>query len=310
MIIVTYRKLFFAIAAVMLCASVAAIAVFGIQLGIDFTGGTLTEVRYGQERPDIASVEAEIANLGIVGASVRPSDDDLYLVRTRTLSEEERIAFTEALVDTPVGTTTGTTTPAAAQIESFTEIGPTIGSELRVKAVIALTIVILAIVLYVAFVFRHVSKPVSSWAYGGITIFALVHDILIPAGALAVMGYLFGIQADALFVTALLAILGYSVHDTIVTFDRVRENLRLNEARSIKEDFELTVGRSVNQTLVRSINTSITTLAALVALYFLGPASTEHFTLILIIGILAGTYSSIFLAAPLLVAVERRKAKK
>ena len=189
-------------------------------------------------------------------------------------------------------------------------MGPTIGNELRSKAVVALVLVALAITLYVAFAFRHVSKPVSSWVYGLITIGVLLHDIIIPAGLFAVLGHLFGAEVDVLFVVALLVILGYSVNDTIVVFDRVREALKINEHMGRKEDFALTVGAALQTTYARSINTSLTTLIALTALLILGASVTQYFALMLIAGILAGTYSSIFLAAPLLVALNNWRHKK
>ena len=161
----------------------------------------------------------------------------------------------------------------------------------------------LAIIFFIAFVFRHVSAPVSSWKYGIIAIIALLHDIIVTIGLFAVLGALVGAEVDILFVMALLAILGYSVNDTIVVFDRVRENLRTNLELNRKEDFELTVGKSLNQTYIRSINTSLTTFFVLITLFMLGPLATQNFALVLLTGVIAGTYSSICLATPLLVAV-------
>ena len=190
--------------------------------------------------------------------------------------------------------------------ERFNSIGPTIGKELRNKAFVAIGIVIIAIMLFVAFVFRKVSKPVSSWKYGVAAIIALIHDIIVPTGVFAFLGYILGVEIDILFVMALLAILGYSVNDTIVVFDRVRENLRLNREHGSEESFDLTVGKSLNQTYARSINTSLTTLFVVIALFFFGSEATQDFALVLAIGIIAGTYSSIFLATPLLVAINKK----
>ena len=161
-----------------------------------------------------------------------------------------------------------------------------------------------------AFAFRKVSKPISSWIYGLIALVTLAFDVLIPVGFFAFLGYLTGAQVDVLFVTAVLTILGYSVHDTIVVFDRTRENLRLNEERNKKEEFGDTAGRALGQTFVRSMTTSLTTALALAALFLLGPESTRDFALTLLVGIIAGTYSSIFLATPLLVSVERYLGKR
>lgn len=176
-------------------------------------------------------------------------------------------------------------------------IGPIAGAELQSKAMKAIAVVVLMIVLFVTFAFRRVSKPVSSWKYGFATIIALAHDVILPAGVFVFLGKIAGVEIDLLFVTGLLAILGYSVHDTIVVFDRVRENLRDWKG----EDFESVVGRSVSQTFGRSINTSLTILITLVALYIFGSGATKDFSLLLIVGLIAGTYSSIFIASPLLV---------
>ena len=173
---------------------------------------------------------------------------------------------------------------------------------MRIKALLAFSIVVVAIVLFIAYVFRHVSKPVSSWKYGVISIIALLHDVIIPVGLFAILGSVVGAEIDVLFIVALLTILGYSVNDTIVVFDRVRENLRENQQLKRKEDFELTVGKSLNQTFARSINTSLTTTLVLLALFFFGGVATQNFALVLIMGIVAGTYSSLCLASPLLVA--------
>jgi preprotein translocase SecF subunit len=178
-----------------------------------------------------------------------------------------------------------------------------VGSELATNAVWGIIAVVVGIILFVTFAFRKVSDPVSSWVYGSTAIFALVHDILLPAGVFAVLGAVRGAQVDLLFVMALLAILGFSVNDTIVVFDRIRENLREGYEGSEEDMFADTVGLSLEQTYARSVNTSLTTLVVLAALYFLGGESTRLFSLTLLVGVIAGTYSSIFLASPLLVKV-------
>ncbi|MEK7135513.1 MAG: protein translocase subunit SecF, partial [Patescibacteria group bacterium] len=259
------------------------------RLSIDFKGGTLTEVHYGSALPEKAVLEEAIAKNDFGGFSVRPTGEDGYVIRTRELTETEK-----ATLKTTLG----------GAIERQTTIGPTAGAELQGKATKAISVVILMIVLFVTFAFRKVSKPVASWKYGLATIIALVHDVVIPTGIFVYLGHLFGIEIDLLFVTGLLAILGYSVHDTIVVFDRVRENLSINNERNQNEDFELTVGKSVSQTFARSINTSLTILITLAALYIYGSAATQTFALLLIVGLIAGTYSSIFVASPLLVTFQ------
>jgi len=293
MFIVRHKKIFFILSAVFVALSILSVSIFGLQFSVDFTGGALTEVKYTDERPDRLVLEEKMQELAIGGFSLRVAGEDGYILRTRDLSEEERIAVVETL---------SLTGKNELVVERFTSIGPVIGSELRTKALLALLIVVVVIVLFVAYVFRHVSKPVSSWKYGVIAIIALIHDVIIPVGLFAALGSVVGAEIDVLFVVALLTILGYSVNDTIVVFDRVRENLRENLQLKRKEDFELTVGKSLNQTFARSINTSFTTILVLLTLFFFGGIATENFALVLIMGIVAGTYSSLCLASPLLVA--------
>lgn len=295
MFVIRYRKIFFAISALVVTSAIAAMVIFGLNFGIDFTGGEIAEVSY-DTRPDKALVMVQLDNLGLGAYSLRAAGEDQFILRVRPLNEDERAAVFTTI--TTVGEHTGS-------IDRFNSVGPTIGTELRNKAGIAIIAVVLAIILFISIAFRGVSKPVSSWKYGVIAVIALLHDVIIPTGVMAIMGYLFGAEIDVLFVMAILAILGYSVNDTIVVFDRVRENLRENNERNRTEDFELTVGKSLQQTYARSINTSFTTLLALLALFFIGAAATQNFALVLIAGIVAGTFSSVFLAAPLLVAVHK-----
>jgi len=321
MFFIIHKKIFLSIAALVAAASIGIIAVLGLPLGIDFTGGALTEVVY-ETVPEKTQVEAALNTQGLGAYSLRETVDDTgkggYILRTRDLSESERISVSATLTERGEG----------AEITRFTSIGPVIGEELKDKAVWAIAGVSLIIILYVAFAFAGVSYPVGSWVYGGITILALLHDVLVPTAVMALLGYFVGLEADVLFVMALLAVLGYSVNDTIVVFDRVRENLvkhrdehktkvvntdgleREEVTYTLRKPFGEIVGESISQTLLRSINTSITTLAALLALYIFGGSVTQTFTLILMAGVLAGTYSSICIANPLLVKVAERKQAK
>ncbi len=307
MFVVTYRKIWFALSSALLVGSLWALFQYGFNFSIDFKGGTITEVQYLQ-RPDKSLVEREIAKLGLGGFSLRPSGEENYVVRTRELEGDEKSAIFRAM-------SIGGETPI---LERQNSIGPTAGSELRSKAFKAIAVVVAMIVLFITFAFRGVSlghssmgeaKPVQSWKYGLATIIALAHDVIIPTGIFVYLGYASGVEIDLLFITGLLAILGYSVHDTIVVFDRVRENLLLNNQRNVKEEFELTVGNSVAQTFARSINTSMTIFITLFALYLFGATATKTFALLLIVGLIAGTYSSIFIASPLLVTFYRWQKK-
>ncbi len=295
MFVVTYRKIFFIISGIIAAAAISSVAFFGLNFGIEFTGGEIAEIRY-DVRPEKTAVEKQLNELDLGAYSVRAAGDNEFILRVRPLDEAEResVFTTIKLVGESVGT-----------IERFNSVGPTIGEELRNKAWIALLAVIFAIIIFIAVAFRKVSEPVSSWKYGVIAIIALIHDVIVPTGVFAAIGYFLGAEVDVLFVMALLAILGYSVNDTIVVFDRVRENLSMNEENNRKEDFELTVGKSLNQTYARSINTSLTTLVVLLALFFIGAEVTQDFALVLIAGVLAGTFSSLFLATPLLVTVQK-----
>ncbi len=296
MLIVTYRKVFFGITGVLIGASLVALATFGLHLSTDFTGGTLVDMHYAAERPDVGELSEAIAAAGIKDFTVRETGQAGFSLRAGNLTPEER----QALVKTfSVGE------KYQVSIDRLSEIGPTVGVELRNKSLVAITLVLLCILLFIAFAFRKVSKPVSSWVYGLTALITLVHNVIITLGFFALLGYLFGAQVDTLFVTAVLTVLGFSIHDTIVVFDRIRENLRKNQERNSKEAFDLTVGKSLNQTFVRSVNTSITVIITLLALFFLGPISTQNFVLTLLVGIIAGTYSSLALASPLLVVWEQ-----
>ena len=299
--IVKHRKIFYGISAALIAASIIALLIWGLKFGIDFTGGSLLEVAYESETPAVSEITAALTEAGIGNPSIRPTGESGYLIRTPFLSPDEHARVKDTLL---FGGT------RIFEEKRFDSIGPSIGTELKTRAVYAIALVLLAITLFIAFAFRKVSKPVSSWKYGLVALAALAHDVIIPTGAFALLGYFFGPEVDTLFVTALLVVLGFSVHDTIVVFDRVRENLRKNQEQNVKEPFEEVVGRSVTQTIARSINTSLTTVFVLATLYFLGPDSIRWFSLTLIIGIVAGTYSSIFLGSPLLVMIEKMEKKK
>ena len=301
MFIVKNRNIFFVITALVTFVALVSLFVFGLKPSLEFTGGTLVQVAYPEERPAPALVEEALDAAGLEGYSLREANERDYILRAANLTETQRSSIAELLSGGD---------RYRGEITQLTEVGPTIGKELRNKAIISLLLVLLCILLFIAFAFRHVSKPISSWIYGLIALITLLHDVIVPVGFFALLGYLHGAQIDTLFVTAILTVLGFSIHDTIVVFDRVRENLRINQERNRKEDFGETAGRSLAQTFVRSVNTSLTVLITLLILYFIGPASTRDFALTLLVGITAGTYSSIFLATPLLVAVERwRRAR-
>ncbi len=311
MFVITHRILWLWIAFGIVSVSLAIVAIFGLRLGIDFKGGTLIEVTY-TEAPTQEQVKTALEPLGLGNALIRRSEvgeTSGYLVTVRELSVEEQGEVAAALTAVAPG----------GLITRSTSIGPVIGEELKAKAVWAILGVFLIIILYLAYAFAGIGKPVSSWVYGFMTIGVLGHDILVPIAVMSLLGAFAGAEVDVLFVTALLTILGYSVNDTIVIFDRVREKLVLNRTEhktkvvelggmertevsyTLNRPFAELVGEAVSDTMARSINTSLTVLLALIALYFLGSGVTETFALVLIAGVFAGAFSSIFIASPLLV---------
>lgn len=309
MFFVVHKKIFFTIIGIVSVLSLGALFLWGLVFGIEFTGGTIVEVAYVGERPEKQILESELKTLDLGQFSLRQANEDGYILRTRDLSEEEYGEVRDVLAS------------KGELIEKRrATVGPVIGEELKNKAMVAIGIVVILIVLFVAFAFRRIREEgeedddvenqaeVSSWTYGLVAIFVLMHDILVPLGMFAVLGRFFGAEVDVLIVMALLTILGYSVNDTIIIFDRVRENTR--NKTSEEEPFEETVGKSLSQTYARSINTSLTTLMVVGALLFFGGPTTVYFALTLAVGVLAGTYSSIALAAPLLVVAKERKEKK
>jgi preprotein translocase subunit SecF len=299
MFVVQHRRIFYAFSAILLSLSFWAMFTYGFNLSVDFKGGTITEVRYDGERPSKQQFEERVATVGLGNFSVRSSGEDSYVIRTKELSEEERKNLNSVF----------SISDSTYSIERSDSIGPVAGASLMSKSLKAILVVVIMIVLFITFAFRKVSPLISSWKYGLATIIALFHDVIIPVGVFIILGRLYGYEIDLLFVSGLLAILGYSVHDTIVVFDRVRENLKINHEKRSNEAFEETVGKAVAQTLGRSINTSLTIFITLVALYFFGSSATKDFTLLLIIGTIIGAYSSIFIASPLLVTFYKLQKK-
>lgn len=284
--IIGHKYIFLSFSGLLVLGSIVVIGLWGFKPGIDFVGGSLLEVEFEKLRPD-----AEV---------LRPKLEPLLGNVTTQLTGERGILMRFKYIDE---STHQEIIKVLGEFDKFSEkrfdtIGPTIGAEFKHRSTIALGIAMIAIVLYIAWAFRHVSKPVSSWKYGVVAIVALIHDVTIPTGVFAALGHFQNVEIDSLFITALLTILGFSVHDTIVVFDRVRENLhKLKHAEPYKD----TVNRSINETFTRSVNTSFTVIFVLLAIFFIGGTTTRYFSLALILGIIFGTYSSIFIASPLLV---------
>ncbi len=292
--IVKTRKIWYSAAVVYLLVSIAAVIGYGFKPGIDFTGGSLLEVDFHENRPHTTAVHEALKPMNLGAIVVQPADEQSMLLRMPFLSAEQHQEVLKHLEDL---------NGSAAMSETrYETIGPSISSELKAKSISAIILVIVGIMLYITWTFRKVSRPVPSWAFGGIVVVALVHDVIVPAGVMAFLGHFLGYEIDTLFVVALLTILAFSVNDTIVTFDRIRENL----VRAPQPNFADTVDNSINETITRSLATSFAVLLTMFAVYFFGGETVKHFMLIMIVGMIAGTYSSIFLASPLLVDLARR----
>lgn len=285
MFILKYKKIFFAIGLILLVGSITAIAVRGFNWGVDFTGGSVIEVNYPAAVPAVEQV-ATTVKINYPNASVQKIGETGFLIRTTELTQADKDTLLQTL------SSTGQFTE-----KRFNTIGPSIGKELRTKSILAIIIVSIAIMLFVAFAFRSVSQPVRSWKYAVIVLAVLFHDVIIPAGFFAWSG----IQVDTLFIVGLLTILGVSVNDTIVVFDRIRENLKNFHHGKNAMSFVDIVGKSISETFTRSIMTSLTVLIALLALVLFGPETTRNLSITMLLGMFFGTYSSIFIAAPLLV---------
>ncbi|OGI27004.1 MAG: protein-export membrane protein SecF [Candidatus Moranbacteria bacterium RIFOXYB1_FULL_43_19] len=286
--IIGQRKYFYIFSGILIILSVISLSTWGLKYGIDFTGGTLMEVKGEKTKVESGELKNSLKEIGIEDAVITPAQNGSFLIRYGNSDDEKNKAVLEKLKE------------KYPEIKNtrLDYIGPSISSELKRKAVWALGIAIVGIALYIAYAFRKVSRPVESWKYGVGAVVALVHDILITVGIFSALGHFLNVEVDTTFIAALLTILGFSVHDTIVVYDRTRENLLRG---SSKEEFSETVNRSLNETMARSINTSLTVIITLLAVFIFGGETIKNFTLALLIGITFGTYSSIFVASALMV---------
>jgi preprotein translocase subunit SecF len=300
MFIINNKKIFIGISLVLVILSISLLFIFPPKIGIDFKGGALTEVVYKNARPTQVDIEGALKNTELGSVLIQPTGDLGYIIKSRDINETEHNLLLKTL---------SLDGKNALDEKSFNSIGPSIGRELTSKAIMAIILVSIGIICFIAFAFRKVSKPVSSWKYGLMAVVSLLHDVTIPIGLFAILSHYYGAEIDTLFVVAILTILGLSVSDTIVIFDRIRENLR-HQATVAKINFNEIVGKSLEQSFVRSISTSMTVILVLLALFFFGPESTRYFSLMLVVGMFFGTYSSIFLASPLLVWINEFQNKK
>lgn len=296
---IKYSPVYYIISGILIIAAVASLVMFGLKFGIEFTGGSNMEISFTNNRPANDAIQNALSSFNLGDIIIQPTGASGVILQFRGVDEATHQQILSKINEL-----------SSAQEKSFQFIGPSIGQELRNKTEISIALALLAITLYIAFAFRKVSKPVSSWKYGITSLIALFHDILIPLGVFSILGKLYNVEITIPIVAALLTILGFSVHDTIVIFDRIRENI----LRKGMGQFDETVNWSLNQTIGRSISTVLTVLFVMISLYFFGGQTLKYFALSLIIGIASGAYSSIFIASPLLATWkkwdERRFARK
>jgi preprotein translocase subunit SecF len=289
-----YSKIYYIFSGLLTLLAIFSVSFFGLKFGIDFLGGSILEIDF-ENRPDNKIIQEKLIDLNLGEIVVQPTGNNGIILRMTEISEEIHQQVISKLQEiSPI------------QEKRFESVGPSIGQELRNKTIILIIVSLAALLIYIAIAFRRVSKPLFSWQYGIISIIALLFDILIPIGLLAWLGKLYNVQFNIPIITALLTILGYTINDKVIIFDRVRENI----TRFRGEGFKDLVNQSLNQTLSRSLSTGFCTLLVLISLFFFGGETLKYFSLVLIVGIVVGTYSSIFLAAPFLVSLYNFRIKR
>lgn len=293
--ILKYYKFFFCVSGIILIFGIVSLSVYHLKLGIDFKGGSQIQLQFKQP-VDVAKVQDAVKSQNLGNFQIQTVSNNGLIIETQSLSKDQHDQLS-AKIQTVAGNFTET---------EYNSIGPVIGKQLTQDAFLQLLFVSLGIVFYIGYAFRKVTKPVTSWRFGWAAVIALIHDLLFVLGVFSILGHFKGVEIDSLFVTAMLTVLGFSVHDTIVVFDRIRENLRVYAGQSI----EFVVNHSISQTLVRSLNTSLTVLFVLLSLLLFGGETIRYFVFALFIGIIVGTYSSIFIASPVLVLWQKWKTKQ
>ena len=293
-----YTIMFF-VSILLTSAAIIIIVAFGLNLGPDFKGGSVIELQFKNNAPLAADIQKDIsAKLSNKEISVAIIGDKDVIIKTSELLESDHQVLLSIFKDKYPS--------LEVEEKSFSSIGPVVGAELKSKSITAMILVLLGIMIYIAIVFSKLSRALSPWVMGVSAIVALIHDVSIPIGVFAILGRFYNVEISEVFVAAILTILGYSVSDTVVVFDRVRENIIRS---GFKEKFGEIVHKSIMQTLARSINTNITVLLSLISVYLFGGESIKYFSLALIIGIFLGAYSSIFVASPILVWFNKTNRK-
>jgi len=288
--IIKHSKIYFSISIALIIASALSLIFYGLRLGIDFTGGSLMEIEFKESRLSSDEILENLKDLELGQINLQPTGSRGLILRLKDVDEKTHQNILGRLGEN-------------IEEKRFESVGPAIGKELKRKAIWAIIIALLAIIAYIAYSFRKVSYPVHSWQYGVVAIVALFHDVFITLGFFSVFSHFKEIEIGLPFVAAFLTILGYSVNNSIVIFDRTRENL----LKTSWDNFERVVNNSINQSLSRCLNTAMTTLLVLLAIFFMGGESIKYFSLALIVGIIVGTFSSIFITSSLVTWWYRKK---
>jgi len=288
---IRYKKIYFVFSGILIGGSIIFVIAFGLNPGIDFTGGSILEIDYLGQRPSSQEIREKLSEFDLGEIYIQPSDEKGVIIRMKDVPEDIHQAVIQKLG----------VSENEIEEKRFESLGPVIGKELKGKTATLTVLALLSIVIYIALAFRKIKRPLPSWQYGIVSLIILFHDIAIPVGVFSILGKFYGVQVTIPVVAALLTVVGYAINNVVVVFDRVREGL----IKRIGVTFEETINKSINQTLARCLNTSLTTLLVLLAIFFFGGITLRYFSLSLIIGIAAGTYSSIFLAGPLLTIFRR-----
>ncbi len=287
-----FRKIYYIFSIILIIGSLTLLFVFGLKPGIDFTGGSILEIEYKAERPSNQEIKEKLAGMDLGQFTIQPAQEKGVIIRTKDIGEDVHQEVILKLGKDNI------------EEKRFESVGSIIGKELKQKTITLVLVSLLAIILYIAFAFKKAQRPVKSWQYAFSSLICLFHDVLIPLGVFAVLGYLYGVEISIAVITALLTVIGCSINNVIVVFDRIRENT----IRRTGATFGETVNKSINQTLGRCLSTSFAYLLPLFAIFFWGGDTLKYFSLALILGILAGTLSGVFLAGPILTSWQKEQA--
>jgi len=290
---IKYYKINYLIVGTLIIASIICLVIFGLNLGIDFLGGSILEVNF-EDRPSNAVIQEKLNNFGLGDTVIQPTGEKGIILRLKNIDENTHQEILSKLGEI-----------SKIEEKRFESIGPTVGKELRQKTIILIIISLISLLIYIAIAFRKLKWPISGWQYGVVSVVTLFIDILIPFLVLVILGKFHNIQFNIPIVAALLTILGYTINDKVIVFDRVRENI----LRTKSENFSETVNQSLNQIIGRSLGTGFCTLMVLFAIFFLGGETLKYFSLTLIIGIVVGTYTSLFIASAFLVSLDNFKRR-